>query len=50
MGIVAATVVDAQTGRPVEARQGWSDGRREGTLSARVEVAPSTGDGWLAAG
>jgi hypothetical protein len=33
----------------VIAREGWGDGRREGTFRASVAVAAADGDGWLAA-
>lgn len=33
----------------VVAREGWEDGRREGTLETRVAVSPSEGSGWVAA-
>lgn len=33
----------------VVAREGWNDGRREGTLTAQFEASPAEGDGWLAA-
>jgi hypothetical protein len=33
----------------VVAREAWPEGRRAGTLAARVPVTPADGDGWLAA-